>query len=117
MSPCTHAPSDDPPDSLPAKVISVCMMLVILISTVAFIAEAETLETGALYEVRDAANGVFQEIELVCIVIFTLEYAVRLASSPKPHVFVIKAMNLVDLAAIIPFWRVCSPHPTLTVAH
>ena len=47
---------DDPSYSKPAKVISVVMMLIILISTLAFILESELLVGGALYDVRDDAQ-------------------------------------------------------------
>ena len=47
---------DDPSYSTPAKVISVVMMLVILISTLAFILETELLDGGAFFSVRDDAQ-------------------------------------------------------------
>ena len=47
---------DDPSYSRTAKVISAIMMLVILISTMSFVLEAELLPGGSLYEVRDDAD-------------------------------------------------------------
>ena len=47
---------DDPSYSKLAKVISAIMMMVILISTMSFVLEAEVQIGGSLYEVRDDAE-------------------------------------------------------------
>lgn len=95
---------DDPSYSKLAKVISAIMMMVILISTMSFVLEAEVQIGGSLYEVRDDAKPVFQWIENVCVVLFTIDYLVRLLSCPKLLPFVLNVMNLIDLAAVAPFW-------------
>ena len=63
---------DDPSYSKPAKVISVVMMLIILISTLAFILESELLVGGSLYDVRDDAQ----------VGADTLEHMVKTAPEP-----------------------------------
>ena len=80
------------------------MMLVILVSTLTFIAESETLDAGALVKVADDANGAFLVIEYVCVIIFTVDYVVRLSTCPKIKAFLLNLMNTIDLAAILPFW-------------
>ena len=80
------------------------MMMVILVSTLAFIAESETLDSGALSTVADDANAAFLVIEYVCVIIFTIDYVVRISSCPKVKAFLLNIMNAIDLAAILPFW-------------
>ena len=84
--------------------VSIVMMMVILVSTLAFIAESETLESGALSTVADDANASFLVIEYVCVIIFTIDYVVRISSCPKVKAFLLNIMNAIDLAAILPFW-------------
>jgi hypothetical protein len=95
---------DDPSYNLPSKVISVVMMLVILISTLAFILETELLDGGAFFHVKDDAKTIFERIEFICVILFTIDYLVRLLSCPKLCRFFWNTMNLIDLAAILPFW-------------
>jgi hypothetical protein len=85
-------------------VVSIVMMMVILVSTLAFIAESETLPSGALATVADDANAAFLAIEYVCVIIFTIDYVVRICSCPKVKAFLLNIMNAIDLAAILPFW-------------
>ena len=84
--------------------VSIVMMMVILVSTLTFIAESETLEWGALVKVADDANEAFLVIEYVCVIIFTIDYFVRLSTCPKIKAFLLNLMNTIDLAAILPFW-------------
>ena len=58
---------------------------------------------------RAAAQDVFYWIELVCVVLFTIDYAVRILTCPKVRAFVFDPMNMVDLAAVLPFWIMFSP--------
>ena len=159
---------DDPSYSKSAKFISIFMMVIILVSTLSFLFEAETLDGGFLHRskeeadvravsspvpsqrarlrrrprctagsgppsplaeaarvacawppthpahpvprsTRRAAQDVFYWIELVCVVLFTVDYAARILTCPKVRRFVFDPMNLVDLAAILPFWIMFSP--------
>ena len=43
-------------------------------------------------------------IELYSIIIFTIEYLLRLFTSPKPFKFIFSFLGLIDLIAILPFY-------------
>lgn len=52
----------------------------------------------------DKEKPIFREIETVCVGWFTLEYLLRLVSSPNRFKFLRGGMNIIDLAAILPFY-------------
>ena len=102
---------NDPTYSPLAKVISVFMMSVIFASTTAFILETEVCTTSL------CANGVlpfepwadiFYVIEWISVVLFTIEYCVRIATCGTTwrarYAFAIELSNIIDLIAWLPFW-------------
>jgi hypothetical protein len=97
---------EDPSYNKTAKFISVGMMLIIIFSTLAFIFESELLIGGSLYDAREDAKTVFEMIEIVCVILFTIDYAVRILTCPKLCRFFWNYMNLIDLAAVLPFWAI-----------
>ena len=86
---------NEPTSSTQAKWLSFGIMLAILVSVVCFI-----LETVPQYSEWPHWNT----IETVCVIIFTVEYLTRLIVSPSPLRFVIEPLNVIDLAAILPFY-------------
>ncbi|CAG9467666.1 unnamed protein product [Pedinophyceae sp. YPF-701] len=90
---------NEPSSSKVAAWVSVFMMLLILLSTVAYIAETLPHE----YTDESVMNEYFW-IETVCIAFFTLEYLLRLLAAPNAWKFVLGTMNLIDLVAIIPYY-------------
>ena len=42
-------------------------------------------------------------IEVFCIIVFTFEYVVKFATAPRRLEFARQPMNVIDLAAIVPF--------------
>ena len=86
------------------------ILLLILASCTSFV-----LETTDYVKSRPKLMERMKTCEVICIVAFTIEYLVRLSvcnGRPSPNtvgirgvmLYVVKPMNLVDLAAIAPFW-------------
>jgi hypothetical protein len=51
-----------------------------------------------------ADDAVLKRIGLVCQILFTVEYGLKLATAPRRVAFVKAPANVVDLLAILPFW-------------
>jgi hypothetical protein len=88
---------EDPISSLTARLVSVLIVAAILLSTISF-----CVETLPGYHNRQTAT--FDAIELLCIMFFTLEFALRLSCTPEPRKFFSRTLNVIDLLAIIPFY-------------
>jgi hypothetical protein len=82
-----------------AYVLSVFYIFLIFASSFAF-----CLETLPEYQDDAYAQDVFYGIEVFCVVMFTIEYVLRSLCCPVWRKFVIKPLNLIDLAAILPFY-------------
>jgi len=89
---------DEPSANRLAYGISVFIMSLIVLSVVTFI--LESLPQFYL----NGGHPVFSAIELVCIVVFTIEFLVRFSTSPNLGKFVREPLNIVDLVAIVPFY-------------
>ncbi|XP_002736169.1 potassium voltage-gated channel subfamily A member 1-like [Saccoglossus kowalevskii] len=104
------------PESSPwARVIAVCSVTIILISIVIFCLETIPEFQQPPLEVNNTKNGTsyhripfyhdpFWIIETCCIVWFTLEFFVRLLSSPVKMLFYKNIMNIIDIVSIIPYF-------------
>ncbi|CBY09671.1 unnamed protein product [Oikopleura dioica] len=108
---------EKPETSLLAKAINVLSIFFILISTISF-----CLETIPHFQENNCYTGKnnnslqykdyhpasktfpFWVIETICITFFTIEYILRYWSAPDRCRFVPEFMNLVDLAAIVPYY-------------
>ncbi|XP_046850243.1 potassium voltage-gated channel subfamily A member 2-like isoform X2 [Xenia sp. Carnegie-2017] len=96
-----------------AKVIAVFSVSIILISVALFCIETlpsfqenQTKKNGSEIDsnVDNHYTSATFTIEAFCISWFTLEYVVRLLSSPNKWKFVISVLNIIDFIAIIPFY-------------
>jgi len=105
---------DNPDHSEFAKLYSLFLMLLIVVCTISFVLESEaTIDTGVLY--GTGVEAAFFEIERVSVIIFSLEYVLRLLCCPYSknrtcgllfgvvH-FVTRPANIIDLLACLPFW-------------
>lgn len=91
---------ENPDDYPEGAKLTIFMMLVICYSSV--ILAIETMP-----ELEDVDYRVWLFSEVVCTMIFTAEYAIRLVTCPDPFPklgFIFGAMNMIDLVAIIPFY-------------
>jgi hypothetical protein len=99
---------EDPGYSRLAKYYSIFMILLIVVATTCFVLESEaTVTDGVLYGTN--AADTFKTIELISVVLFTVEYLVRFSCSPCTRSFsalrfVFKMENLIDLFACLPYW-------------
>ncbi|XP_032998999.1 potassium voltage-gated channel subfamily F member 1 [Lacerta agilis] len=95
---------EKPESSYPARVIAVVSFLLILTSSVVMcvgtIPELQVEDS----EGKSVEHPVLDKIETACIVWFTLEYVLRLISSPNKLHFALSFMNTVDIFAILPFY-------------
>ncbi|CAG5927946.1 unnamed protein product [Menidia menidia] len=97
---------EKPDSSLPAHIIAIVSFIFILISSVVM-----CVGTIPDLQVEDAEgnlteNPTLEVIETVCIGWFTVEYILRLISSPNKIKFVLSFMNIIDFMAIMPFFVV-----------
>lgn len=88
---------EDPSSSPLARTIAVLLSLVVLLSVSSFLAESYP-------EVRAGRESAFLAIECACVVVFTIEYVLRLACTPEVWRFLFSFFNVVDLLAIAPFY-------------
>eukprot|EP01104_Vermistella_antarctica_P001348 TRINITY_DN113_c0_g2_i1.p1 TRINITY_DN113_c0_g2~~TRINITY_DN113_c0_g2_i1.p1 ORF type:complete len:429 (+),score=112.02 TRINITY_DN113_c0_g2_i1:226-1512(+) len=88
---------DDPTSSRGALVLSLTVMFFIFLSTINFV-----LETLPAF--HDDTPLYFYIAEVISIAVFTIEFLVRLASTPDYRKFVKGVLNWIDFLAIVPFY-------------
>ncbi|XP_074143438.1 potassium voltage-gated channel subfamily V member 2 [Sminthopsis crassicaudata] len=97
---------EKPFSSVAAKIISVASSFFVLISVVAL--ALNTVEEMQQKTEQGLGGGdvhlILEHVETFCITFFTLEYLLRLASTPDLQRFVRSALNMVDLIAILPLY-------------
>ena len=80
-------------------VANTILLLVILLSTISDIVETETKVAGPP---DSPANIAMNNIDVTCIVVFTIEFCTRLICCPSLRAFVKNIMNWIDILAILP---------------
>lgn len=95
---------EKPFSSVTAKAMAVASSFFVLISIVAM--TLNTVEEMQHYGRPGAPPGrpYLEHVETLCIAFFTLEYILRLVSTPDPRRFVRSMLNAVDLIAIFPLY-------------
>lgn len=103
---CLWRLMEKPESSMPAHIIAIVSFIFILISSVVM-----CVGTIPDLQVEDSEGNLMEHptlevIETVCIGWFTIEYVLRLISSPNKIKFVLAFMNIIDFMAIMPFFVV-----------
>lgn len=96
-----------------AKIISLISTFIIVLSIVVFC--IETLPHFKKINgtrMSSVAQDVFMYIESICVAWFTIEYLIRFASCPRKIRFLYQPLNIVDLAAIVPFYVIVALEKT-----
>lgn len=81
-----------------STIIGGFIFLVIVFSTVSFVLETEPALKG------EDMQGMWFGFETFAVVIFSIEYGVRLFCCPNRRAFVMAPLNIVDLLAILPYY-------------
>ena len=93
---------EKPFSSVAAKAIGVASSLFVLISIVAL--ALNTVEEMHQQAEQGGRWPILEHVEMLCIAFFTLEFLLRLASTPDLRRFARSVLNLVDLVAILPLY-------------
>ncbi|KAG9486740.1 hypothetical protein GDO78_006886 [Eleutherodactylus coqui] len=95
---------EKPFSSITAKAMAVASSFFVLISIVAM--TLNTVEDMQYKNPSGTASGrpYLEHVETLCIAFFTLEYVLRIISTPDIHHFVRSVLNAVDLIAILPLY-------------
>jgi hypothetical protein len=95
---------DDPSSSKAAQLIAAVVMVMIIISCVAFV--VRTLPQYVEQEDSDGPNSSssWSIIEDMCIVVFSIEFALRISTCPSKLKFIREPLNIIDFVAILPFY-------------
>ncbi|XP_036117572.1 potassium voltage-gated channel subfamily V member 2 isoform X1 [Molossus molossus] len=93
---------EKPFSSVAAKAIGVASSLFVLVSIVAL--ALNTVEEMHQQVQQGGRWRALEHVEMLCIAFFTLEFLLRLVSTPDLRSFARSALNLVDLVAILPLY-------------
>jgi len=84
-------------DTIPGKVFNLSIQVLILLSLVCF-----SIET--LPDLKEGIKSLLKSIEIITIIIFTIEYILRIVVSEKRLKYIFSFYGIIDLAAILPFY-------------
>jgi len=73
------------------------IQVLILVSIVSFMFET-------IPDIRPRFMAILRGIEIFCVIVFTLEYLLRIMVSKKPFAFIFSLFGIFDLLAILPFY-------------
>ena len=84
-------------DNKASKLFAVFIQILILISIVTF-----TIET--LPDLKPKTRSILYIIEVFCVIVFTVEYLLRIYVTDKKLKFIFSFFGIIDLLAILPFY-------------
>lgn len=95
---------EKPETSLAARIVSFISISFIIISTIGMTLNTIPSIAGVDENGEPTDNPNLAMLEVVCIMWFTIEYALRLAGAPKKWEFLKEGMNIIDILAILPYF-------------
>lgn len=84
-------------DNKASKYFSLCIQCLILISVIAF-----SIET--IPNLENQTKSILRIIEVSCVIIFTLEYLLRIYVADNKLRFIFSFFGIIDMLAILPFY-------------
>lgn len=87
----------DDPGSKYGKIFAISIQLLIIIAIIAF--SVETIP-----DLAPRTREILHAIEVFCIIIFTIEYMLRIYVSSEKIKFIFSFFGIIDLLAILPFY-------------
>ena len=79
------------------KVFDYCIQTLILASLIAFAVET-------LPDISDTTKQFLNAFELICVIVFTVEYVLRIYVAEKPLRYIFSFYGFIDLISILPFY-------------
>ena len=87
----------DSDDTKLGRFVSIFIQILILVSVVTF--SVETIPT-----LKPETRAMLRTIEVVSVIIFSIEYVLRIYMSEKPLKFIFSFFGIIDFLAILPFY-------------
>ncbi|WP_232824653.1 ion transporter [Algibacillus agarilyticus] len=84
-------------ESVQSRIFAITVQILIVVSLLSF-------SISTLPNLAPATIIWLDRLEMFIVIIFTIEYILRLVSSPKPVSFIFSFYGLIDLIAIVPFY-------------
>lgn len=86
----------DTTDSLGGWIYNGAIAALIFLSAIIFVVQT--------YPIDDGLRSTLETIDWLIVVIFTIEYGVRLWAAEQPWQYLLSLYGLIDLLSILPFW-------------
>ncbi len=86
----------DTPDTPPGQVINGAIVLLIFLSATIFVAKT--------YPISPTLNARLETLDWLIVLVFTLEYGLRLWVAHRPWHYALSLYGIIDLIALLPSW-------------